>query len=756
MKSTATTAQRLLLLLLLSMLLSMIGGISAMAQPVGGAAPTWSSTVAPILYRNCTGCHHPGGAGPFSLMTYADARRWAPQVLTVTQSRYMPPWLPEPGHGDFADNRRLSPVDLANIARWVHAGMLEGDAARAPQPPHYTPDWELGPPDLVLTAARPLRVPADGQDVFHNFILPTNVTGTRYIRAIQILPGNPRVVHHANILIDRTAELRHQHAADWQAGIPGMEITIGSGDRFDPDSQFLFWKPDSPATVLPPGMALRLDPGTDLVLNTHLKPTGSVETVEPRIGIYFTDKPPTRAPMLLQLEHDSALDIPAGDKHFEVDDQFRLPVAVNLLGIYPHAHYLGKQMEAWAVQPSGVRMSLLLIRDWDIDRQSVYAYRRPLLLPAGTVVHMRYAYDNSTANPRNPTSPPVRVRAGNRSVDEMGHLWLQVLPVQPVVHAAHRREGTRGPDDADPRMVLERAWMQHRLERNPGDRIAAYNLASLDVMAGKARAAIDVFDRLAEQSPNDARTLTSLGAAQEQSGDWQSALASYQRALQLEPTETDARYDQASVELRHDQAEAAAADYRTLIEQHSDDAAAHGGLGASLAQLNQPDAARAEFEKALALEPAQLAALAGYALMELAAGNLEHARTLLTSAVAAGAHDTTTWQQLAFADAQTGRAAEAEQALHSAIDADPDDPASHALLGQLLAARGELTPAIAEQRSALKLNEKDADGWSNLGALEARAGHAAAARQAFEHALQLDPHHAAARANLARLGAALP
>lgn len=740
--TVASAARRGLLPLLLILMIALCAG----AQPAHTPAPTWATHVAPILFRNCTSCHHPGGAGPFSLLTYADARRWAPQMLAVTQSRYMPPWLPEPGHGDFADNRRLSAADLAKIARWVHAGMLEGDPAQAPSAPRYSPDWELGPPDLVLVAAQPLSVPAEGQDVFHNFILPANVTGPRYIRAVQILPGNPRVVHHANILIDRTAELRRQHAADWQAGVPGMETTISSGDRFDPDSQFLFWKPDSPAIALPPGMALRLDPGTDLVLNTHLKPTGRAETVTPRIGIYFTDQPPTRSPMLLQLEHDSALDIPGGESHFQIDDQFRLPIAVNVLGIYPHAHYLGKQMEAWATEPSGVRTPLLLIRDWDIDRQSVYAYRRPLLLPAGSVLHMRYVYDNSAANPRNPANPPVRVRAGNRSVDEMGHLWLQVLPAQPFQRDARGHQ-------SDARMVLQRAWMQHRLERNPADRIAAYNLASLDVMSGSAGDALHTFERLAQQTPNDARVHTSLGVAQEQSGDWQSAAASYQHALDLEPTQTDARYDLASLELRHDQAEAAAQNYRALLQQHPDDAAAHGGMGAALAQQNQPDAARAEFEKALLLEPAQPVALEGYGTLELAGGDLEHARALLTRAVAAGARDAAVWQKLAFACAQTGREAEAEQALRSAMEADPRDPTSHALLGQLLAARGDLTQAIAEQRSALKLSDKDPDGWSNLGALEARASHPAAARQAFEHALQLDPNHAAARANLLRLGA---
>ena len=729
-----------------------IAGTFAQSQAASNSAkepvpPTWSHQIAPILYRNCTTCHHPGGAGPFSLLTYEDARRWSAQIVTVTQSRYMPPWLPEPGYGDFADNRRLSREDLANIKRWVNAGMPEGIASEAPAPPKYTSEWQLGTPDLILTAPESFTVPADGQDLFRNFIYPVNITRTRYVRAVEILPGNARVVHHANILIDRTAELRRQHPADWRAGIPGMELEIGSGDRFDPDSHFLFWKPDTAAVIEPPGMPWRIDPGNDLILNTHLKPTGRVETVQPRIGLYFTDTPPTRAPMLLQLEHDAALNIPAGDNHFVVEDELRLPIAVYALGIYPHAHYLGKQLEAWSIAPDGTRTPLILIKDWDIDRQSVYSYRKPLLLPAGSVLHIRYVYDNSAANPRNPANPPVRVRNGNRSTDEMGHLWLQVLPVHPMERNAAGKE-------VDARMLLERAWMEHRLTRDPSDSLAAYNLASLDSMSGNPTSAIAIYSKLASLKPDNPRVATSLGAAQQQSGDWQSALATYRHALTLDPNYADARYDLASLELQHDQYDTAAADFRALIQQHSDDAAAHAGLGAALAQLEQRDAARAEFDRSLAIDPSQPDTLANYASLELASNNAQHAQELLTKAVAAGAHDAATYQQLAFADQQTRHPAEAEAALRSAIAADPADPTSHSLLAQLLAARGDLADAIREQQAALHLNAKDADGWSNLGVLQAQSGQAAQARSDFEHALTIDPQHAQARANLQRLNTA--
>ena len=317
------------------------------------APVNYATNVAPILYKNCTSCHHPGGGGPFSLMTYADARRWGPQLVQVTESRYMPPWLPEPGYGDFADSRRLSDAGIQVIRRWVSSGMAQGDMEKAPPAPHYSESWNLGKPDLILKASRPYVTAASGSDVFRNFVLPYPLKQTRYIRAMEIRPGTPQVVHHANVLIDRTAAFRRAHPDDWQDGIPGMELTLDAGSAFDPDSHFLFWKPDTTALVEPEGMPWRLDPGNDLVLNLHLKPTGKPQTVQAEIGLYFSATPPDKQPMLLQLEDDAALDIPAGEPDFVVEDEMKLPVDVEVLGVYPHAHYLGKDLRGYAILPHG-------------------------------------------------------------------------------------------------------------------------------------------------------------------------------------------------------------------------------------------------------------------------------------------------------------------------------------------------------------------------------------------------------------------
>ncbi len=260
---------------------------------------------------------------------------------------------------------------------------------------------------------------------------------TEYVRAMEILPGTPKVVHHANVIIDRTASLRRQHPKDWEDGIAGMELLVDSGNRFDPDSHFLFWKPDSPALVEPAGMPWRLDPGNDLILNMHLKPSGKAETLDAQVGLYFTHDPPVKQPMLLELERDDASSI------------FPPAIPILLWRTRLRCRWMLKFWESILMRIISVticragqfcRMAqkkwLVWIRDWDIDRQAVYRYKAPMLLPKGTVLHMHYSYDNSSSNVRNPHSPPVRVRAGNRSEDEMAHLWLQVLPVNVAPNSA--------------------------------------------------------------------------------------------------------------------------------------------------------------------------------------------------------------------------------------------------------------------------------------------------------------------------------
>jgi Flp pilus assembly protein TadD len=702
------------------------------------APVTFNRQIAPILYKNCTVCHHPGGAGPFSLLTYEDARRRGPQLVQATASRYMPPWLPEHGYGDFADERRLTAEEIALIQRWFSTGMARGDDA-APSIPHYDDTWTLGKPDLILTIEHAATLPASGSDIFLNFVLPYPLDQAHYIRAMEIRPGTPQVVHHANVLIDRTASWRRAHPDNWRDGVPGMELAVDAGNTFDPDSHFLFWKPDTPALIEPAGMPWRLDPGNDLILNMHLKPSGKPETVAAEIGLYFTNEPASKQPMLLQLEHDSALDIPAGKSDFTIDDELKLPVDVDVLGIYPHAHYLGKDLQGYAILPTGEKKWLIWIRNWDIDRQSVYRYRKPVFLPKGTIVHMRYTYDNSSGNVHNPNDPPIRVRAGNRSVDEMGHLWLQVLPVNIP------------PNSPDPRLLLETAWMQSRLRKTPNDTLALYNLAAALTSEGKYSEAARTYEQVVDLNPRDARAWNGFGVALENTGDWQGAQQAFQKASDTDPTLTDAVFNLAKSHLNHDQMGEAEQAFRAVLRQTPNDASAHSGLAQALLKEGNQDGAQSEFAAALRIDPQNLDALEALGQFALGQGQPAKAVDLLEKAVTASPADPVVRQQMALAYAQSGRYADAARQLKEALRLSPDDPQIHAMLSQVFEATGDLRQAITEQQEALRLNASDPDGWNNLGVLEARAGNTSAAREDFEHALRLAPDHAAAKANLARV-----
>ena len=518
----------------------------ALCAPLADASGlTFARDIAPIIYQQCAPCHRPGESGPFSLLGYEDVKKRASQIAAVTRSRYMPPWLPEAGYGSFAGERRLTDAQIRLIGDWVSQGAAEGEGT--PSPPRFTEGWQLGTPDLVLNAGSAFSLPAGGPDLFWNFVYTPGVKTPRYVRAIEIRPGNPRIVHHANLLIDRTGSTRGQQTAPGK-GFAGMDLTIVRSP-FDPDGHFLFWKPGSTPYVEPNGFAWRLNPGDELVMNTHLHPSGKPEQARPSIGLYFTDKPQTRFPLLVQLEHDGALRIPAGDRDFVVSDDFQLPLDADVLAVYPHAHYLGKLLEAYATLPGGEKKWLVRITDWDPNWQAVYYYREPVFLPKGSVISMRYHYDNSAANVRNPNHPPKLVASGNQSTDEMGHLWLQVLP--------------RGANDH--RLELQEALMRHRLEKYPDDFEAHFNLGAVMLARLNVSGAVSMLEAAVKAEPARAEAHNMLGAGLVRQGRVAEGIEQFRLALGERPDFANARFNLANALVRSGKLEEAIADYRQVV-----------------------------------------------------------------------------------------------------------------------------------------------------------------------------------------------
>ena len=383
---------------------------------------TFSKEIAPIILQNCAPCHRPGQSAPFSLLTFQDVKKHAADITNVIARGYMPPWLPQHSYGDFVGERRLSTNEIQLIEQWVAQGANEGNPAELPPAPKLPSDWPLAKPDLVVTFSEPYQFRAEGPDIYRNFVIPLGLKERRYVRAVDVRPGTP-AVHHALLAFDRTGTARRWDARDVEPGFAAFTLP----SELEMPAYFLGWHPGKQASEVPHGLAWTLEAATDLVLQLHLRSTGKPETVAPRVAFYFTSEPPTNQPLKLILS-SLKISLPPGASNEVVRNKFPLMGDSDLLAVAPHAHFLAKRITARAQFPDGAGQVLLHISEWDFNWQDSYQYKQPVFLPAGTVLEMEIAYDNSAANPRNPHSPPEHVRYGLESSDEMAVIGFQLLP----------------------------------------------------------------------------------------------------------------------------------------------------------------------------------------------------------------------------------------------------------------------------------------------------------------------------------------
>lgn len=397
--------------------------IVATLSSVGSGAVTFTKDVAPILFENCVSCHRPGEVAPFSLLTYADARRHAKEIAQLTQDRQMPPWKAAEGFGDFVGARRISDEQIDIIQQWVKDGKQQGDPAALPVPPKFAEGWTLGEPDLVVKMPEPYTLRADGPDDYRVFVIPLNLTEDKYVTAVDFRPGNRKVVHHSLFYLDNSGKARELEAESddhqpgyFRVGSPGFRPSGGLGG----------WAPGVMAHFLPEGVGRPIKAGSDLILHTHFHPSGKVEKEQSVVGLYFAKAPPQK--LLMSMPRSSReIDIAPGDKNYRIENNFTLPVGVDLEGIIPHAHLLCRQIKVTATLPDGTVEPLIWIKDWDWNWQEQYQYAKPLHVPRGTQVRQEFFYDNSSDNPHNPNTPPKRVRYGEQTGDEMSLVFYQIL-----------------------------------------------------------------------------------------------------------------------------------------------------------------------------------------------------------------------------------------------------------------------------------------------------------------------------------------
>lgn len=507
------------------------------AEPTTPAtAVTFAKDIAPLVFDRCASCHRPTGPAPFSLLTYAQVKQRARLIATVTDSGYMPPWKADPESGPFVGQKPLTRAERELLRRWADAGAPEGDVRDLPPVPVAADAWQLGTPDLVLTVPEAFALQAEASDVFRIFALPLPVDGPRYVRGIEFRPGNARVVHHANIRVDRT---RATQALDEADPLPGYDGLMPRSAEY-PDGHFLGWTPGQVAPLVSGDLAWRLEPGTDLVLQLHMQPSGTIERVQPSIGVYFSNTPPTRTPSILRLG-SQGIDIAPGEASQVITDRYVLPVDTTLLAVQPHAHYRATEVVGTATLPDGTSRSLIHIAQWDFRWQHVYRYETPIRLPKGTTLAMRYAFDNSAENVRNPQQPPARVLWGQRSRDEMGDLWFQLL--------------TDNSADRERLNVEVKAKMQAEdivgyetmLIANPSDAELHDDVALLYLMTNRPADAVRHFAASATIRPDVAASHFNLGTALSVAARLPEAVTAYQRALQLRPDYVNAHNNLGSV-----------------------------------------------------------------------------------------------------------------------------------------------------------------------------------------------------------------
>jgi mono/diheme cytochrome c family protein len=449
------------------------------------SVPTFSETIAPIVFNNCVSCHRPGEAAPFTLTSYEDVAKRAELIAKVTGSRYMPPWKAVKGHGEFKDERRLSDAQIASIREWAKAGAPRGDYSKMPPLPTFTEGWQLGKPDLILEMPVEYNVPASGPDVYRNFAIPTGLAEDKWVRAVEFRPSARRAVHHALFSFIRGGAVASLEGRGGQPGFGGaMPVALVPG--FQPAGELGGWAVGTTPRDFPGGIARRLAKDSDLVVQMHFHPTGKPQVERSTIGIYFAAGPPDRRvftpgiPGFFGLL--AGIDIPPGEKAFTITGTYTVPRDMQALSIAAHAHYLGKEIKVDAAMPDGTTKPLLWIQDWDFNWQDRYDYKEPVLLPKGTRIDISITYDNSADNPHNPCNPPRRVRWGVQSFDEMGSVNFLMLPMNPAEQEQAQQKMAEGlkqaisnamQSDAVKRYVAEQKRFMEDPSREGADPCAA-------------------------------------------------------------------------------------------------------------------------------------------------------------------------------------------------------------------------------------------------------------------------------------------
>ena len=405
----------------------LVPGLAVAAEEAAVANPTFAKDVAPIFQQKCEACHRPGYIAPMSLVTYRDVRPWARSIKNRVMDRQMPPWhiVKAVGIQEFENDRSLSDAEIRTIVNWVDAGAPKGDDVDMPPPAVFADDdvWNFvdvfgGPPDLVVYST-PYTMPALAQDHWWRPEVPTGLTEDRWIRGIEIRPSTVpgrRITHHALA--------RLQQEEDDPDALGGAQ-DIGPGLLME-------WAVGKQGEIMRPNSGKLLKAGSSIVWDIHYHAVGEEITDTVELGLYLYPK--GEEPRHRQVLASFSTFTGGREALSILPNQVTVTEAFHVMrqngrieNFQPHLHLRGRGMQMEAILPDGSRQMLSLVSKFDFNWHNnyVYADHAAPLLPKGTVLAFKAWYDNTSGLRGNP-DPNQWVGWGDRTVDEMGHAWVNV------------------------------------------------------------------------------------------------------------------------------------------------------------------------------------------------------------------------------------------------------------------------------------------------------------------------------------------
>jgi len=375
---------------------------------------TFSKDVAPILAKNCQGCHRPGEAAPMALLTYQQARPWAKAIKEAVLLKKMPPWFADPHYSKFRNDRSMAQKDIDTLVAWADLGAPEGNPKDLPKPMTFVDGWNIGQPDLVLEMPAAFDVPASGTVEYQYVIIPTKFTEDRWVQMAEVRPGNRSIVHHVIAFI---RDPKSNWMRDHEPGVVFVPEKKSGRNEGSPSDSLAGFAPGMPPIVLEPGQGRLVKAGSDIVFQLHYTANGKAAQDRTKVGLVFCKQPPAQRVLTLGATNNKFA-IPPGDGNYRVDSEMELNHEVRLTSMLPHMHLRGKDFEYRLVFPTGETQTILRVPRYDFGWQLWYEPVQDILLPKGTKISCTAHFDNSANNPANP-DPAKEVKWGDQSWEEM-------------------------------------------------------------------------------------------------------------------------------------------------------------------------------------------------------------------------------------------------------------------------------------------------------------------------------------------------